>query len=185
MITRSVPQILANPGLWQATGELAARATGVAEIGDSFESYQQGDVVGGTAQFTSGASSLSSNLATVASLAGLKQLGRLPLMNFAAGAVGIGMIAQGLHEGYRSITQGRRDLGFYGAAKTAAGAVALAGACASMPAVSLVGGLSGTAIIAYQNRQELVKAAQEGWTTVQSWVCAGKDGACATTDKPH
>lgn len=182
MITRIAPP---QVRIWQATGDLAARASGVAEIGDSFESYQQGDVVGGTAQFTSGASSLSSNLATVASLAGLKHLGSLPLMNFAAGAGGVGMIAQGLGDSYRAVSQGRRELGFYGAAKIAAGGLALAGACAGLPAVSLVGGLSGTAIIAYQNRQELVKAAQEGWQTVRTWVCGAKDGACATTDKPR
>lgn len=182
MITRSLPP---QVKLWQATGELAARASGVAEIGDSFESYQQGDVVGGTTQLTSGTSSLFSNVATLASLAGLKQLGSLPLMNFAAGAGGLGVIAQGLGDCYRAASKGRQDLGFYGAAKIAAGGLALAGACAGLPAVSLVGGLSGTAIILYQNRQELVKAAQEGWQTVTSWTCAGKDGVSATTDKPR
>lgn len=182
MITSRLP---AHVKIWQATGDLAARASGVAEIGDSFESYQQGEVVTGTAQFTSGASGLSSNLATVASLAGLKQLGNLPLMNFAAGAGGVGMIAQGLGDSYQALTRGQKELGLYGAAKIAAGGLALAGACAGLPAVSLVGGLSGTAIIAYQNRQELVKAAQEGWQSVRSWVCGPKDGACATTDKPH
>lgn len=185
MIRPALPPLLGNPRLWQATGELAARASGVAEIGDSFESYQQGDVVGGTTQLTSGASSLFSNVATVASLAGLKHLGSLPLMNFAAGAGGLGIIAQGLGDCYRAVTRGREDLGLYGAAKIAAGGLALAGACAGLPAVSLVGGLSGTAIIAYQNRQELVKAGQEGWQTVKSWVCGPKDGACATTNKPH
>lgn len=181
MITRSLP-----PKLWQATGGLAARASGVAEIGDSFESYQQGDVVGGTTQLTSGTSSLFSNLATLASLAGLRQLGSLPLMNLAAGAGGLGVIAQGLGDCYRGLSKGRRDLGFYGTAKIAAGGLALAGACAGLPAVSLVGGLSGTAIIVYQNRQELVKAAQEGWQAVRVWTtCGPPDGACATTDKPH
>ncbi len=181
MITRSLPP---QVRLWHATGELAARASGVAEIGDSFQSYQQGDVVGGTTQLTSGTSSLFSNVATVASLAGLKQLGSLPLMNFAAGAGGLGVIAQGLDDCYRGITRGREDLGLYGAAKIAAGGLALAGACAGLPALSLVGGLSGTAIIVCQNRQELVRAAQQGWQTVTSWTtCGPKGDACATTNK--
>lgn len=183
MIRPALPPIIGNPRLWQATGELAARASGVADIGESFESYQQGDVVGGTTQLTSGASSLFSNVATLASLAGLKHLGNLPLMNFAAGAGGLGVIAQGLGDCYRSVTRGRQDLGFYGGAKIAAGGLALAGACAGLPALSLVGGLSGTAIIAYQNRQEIVKGALEGWQTVASWVSSPKDGASATTDK--
>ncbi len=183
MIRPPLPPILGNPRLWQATGELAARASGVAEIGDSFESYQQGDVVGGTTQLTSGASSLSSNVATLASLAGLQQLGNLPLMNFAAGAGGVGVIAQGLGDCYRGLTRGRAELGLYGAAKIAAGSLAVAGACAGLPALSLVGGLSGTAVIVYQNRQELVKAGLEGWKTVSSWVSGPKASASATTDK--
>ena len=149
---------------------MVARASGVAEIGDSLESYQHGDVVGGTAQVTSGTASLSSNLATLASLAGLKHLGNLPLLNFAAGAGGVGVIAQGLGDSYRGLTQGRQDLSFYGAAKIGAGGLALAGACAGLPMVSLVGGLSGTAIIAYQNRQELIKAAHQSWQTVTHFV---------------
>lgn len=174
MIRPTLPPVINNPKLWQATGELAARASGVAEIGDSFESYQQGDVVGGTTQLTSGASSLFSNVATLASVAGLKHLGSLPLMNFAAGAGGLGVIAQGLGDCYRGLSKGRQDLGLYGAAKIAAGGLALAGACAGLPAVSLVGGLSGTAVIVYQNRLELVKAAQDGWATVQSWTTRPK-----------
>ncbi|MBN9419814.1 MAG: hypothetical protein J0I12_30435 [Candidatus Eremiobacteraeota bacterium] len=184
MIRPALPPILGNPRLWQATGELAARASGVSDIGESFESYQQGDVVGGTTQLTSGASSLSSNVATLASLAGLKHLGNLPLMNLAAGAGGVGTIAQGLGDCYRGLTRGRSDLGFYGAAKIAAGGLAVAGACAGLPALSLVGGLSGTAIIAYQNRQEIMKGALEGWKTVASWVSRPAD-ASATTDKPR
>ena len=169
---RSLPPQISQPNLWQATGEVVARASGVAEIGESFDSYQHGDVVGGTTKVTSGTASLSSNLATLASLAGLKHLGNLPLLNFAAGAGGIGVIAQGLGDTYRGVTQGRQDLSFYGAAKIGAGGLALAGACAGLPLVSLVGGLSGTAIIAYQNRQELIKAAQQGWQTVTHWVGA-------------
>ena len=92
---RSFPPVISNPQLWLATGEAVARVSGVAEIGDSLESYQQGDVVGGTAQVTSGSATLSSNLATLAALGGLEQLGSLPLFNFAAGAGGVGVIAQG------------------------------------------------------------------------------------------
>ena len=167
---RSLPPNISQPNLWQATGEVVARASGVAEIGDSLESYQHGDVVGGTAQVTSGTASLSSNLATLASLAGLRHLGHLPLLSFAAAAGGVGVIAQGLGDSYQGLTQGRQELSFYGAAKIGAGGLALAGACAGLPLISLVGGLSGTAIITYQNRQELIQAAQQGWQTVTHFV---------------
>ena len=69
-------------------------------------------------------------------------------------------------------------MSLYGAAKIGAGGLALAGACAGLPVISLVGGLSGTAIIVYQNRQELVKAAQQGWAEVSHFL-AGSNSSPA------